>query len=106
MPRTDGAPIYRDWACPRCTATARVATGDQRTPMHNCAGMALLTLPLVHAGEHADVRVVEREDYVGAEDVRADAEGRPIMRAEVEHESGQVDVWVYAPTAHTGASVS
>lgn len=73
--------------------------------MHNCVGMALFTLPLIHAGERADVRVIEREDYVGSEDVRTDAEGRPIMRAEVERDSGQVDVWVYAPTAHAGASV-
>jgi hypothetical protein len=70
--------------------------------MHNCPGLALMSIPMIPAGSRADVRLVERDDYVAGEDVRTDAEGRPWMRAEVERESGQVDVWVYAPTAHTG----
>ena len=72
--------------------------------MHECRGMALMSIPMVADGERADVRLVERDDYVGSEDVRADAEGRVFMRAEVEHPSGQIDVWVYAPTAHVGVA--
>jgi hypothetical protein len=94
---------HRDWECPRCTATARTSASDPRAPMHDCTGLAMLSVPMVKAGEHADVRVIEREDYVGDEDVRHDAAGRPIMRTEVEHADGHVDVWVYAPTAHSGA---
>lgn len=71
--------------------------------MHDCPGLALMAIPMVRAGERADVRLVDREDYVGTEDVRTDAEGRPWMRSEVEHHDGHVDVYVYAPTAHAGS---
>lgn len=95
----------RLYECPRCTVTARIPAADPRTPMHNCAGLALMSVPLVPAGEHADVRLVEREDYVGSDDVQLDANGRPWMRAEVERPDGRTDVWVYAPTAHGGTRV-
>lgn len=94
----------RDWECSRCSAGTRTPPDDPRTPMHDCPGMALMSIPMVRAGEKAEMRVVEREDYVGSEDVRVNAEGTPIMRAEVEREDGRVDVWVYAPTAHSGAT--
>ncbi len=72
--------------------------------MHECTGMALMSVPMVLDGQRADVRLVERGDYVGREDIRLDAEGRAHMRAEVEHADGHVDVFVYAPTAHMGVS--
>lgn len=68
--------------------------------MHNCPGMRGFSIPMVPAGQRADVRLVERGDYLAGEDVPLDGEGRPWMRAEVERPSGQVDVWVYAPTAY------
>jgi hypothetical protein len=94
------------WDCPRCSAAARTPDSDPRAPMHDCRGLALMAIPMVRVGEHVDVRLVEREDYVGTEDVRTDAEGQPWMRSEVEHKDGHVDVWVYAPTAHAGAGAS
>jgi len=82
-----------------------VAPADRRVPMHNCPAAALMSLPMIREGETADVRLIEREDYVGADTglVRTDAEGRVFMRAEVERQDGRVDVWVYAPTAVVNA---
>jgi hypothetical protein len=71
--------------------------------MHNCTAAALMSLPMVREGEKSAVRLIERDDYLGADSapgkVRRDAEGRVFMRAEVEHDDGRVDVFVYAPTA-------
>jgi hypothetical protein len=93
----------RLWECSRCPASAATAADDPRAPMHDCPGLVGLSVPMTRAGEHVDIRTVEREDYVAGEDVRYDLEGTPIMRTEVEHDDGHVDVWVYAPTAHFGA---
>lgn len=59
--------------------------------------------PLVPAGTAADVRALEREDYVGQEDVVRDSDGRPVMAVVTERSDGQ-DVAVYAPTAHLEVS--
>jgi hypothetical protein len=52
---------------------------------------------MVLAGIKADVRTVEREDYIGGDLVQVH-EGRPIMAVVTEREDGQ-DVTVFAPTA-------
>lgn len=89
------------YVCPACQARQPVMPADTRIPMHACAGRAGMLLPMVPEGERSDVRLVERGDFLGSDagKVRTDAEGRPWMRAEVERPSGQVDMWVYAPTA-------
>lgn len=92
------------YACDRCTIRARVASADTRVPMHNCPGRALMSIPLIREGERADVRLVERDDYVNGDDVRKDAEGRVFMRCEVTRADGHTDVWVYCPTAYASAS--
>jgi hypothetical protein len=86
---------------PACATTMRVQPADTRTPMHNCPAAALMSLPMIREGERANVTLVEREDYEGADHgkIRLDAEGRPFMRSEVEHADGHTDVFVYAPTA-------
>jgi hypothetical protein len=43
---------------------------------------------------------VEREDYVGKEIVRVDANGRPIMAVKTIRNDGE-DCHVFAPTART-----
>jgi hypothetical protein len=55
---------------------------------------------MVPYGSSDRVTLIEREDYVGTEDVRTDAKGTPYMRAEVERRDGHRDAWVYAPTAN------
>lgn len=49
-------------------------------------------------GEHVDVRVHEREDYIGSEVVTVDGDGRPAMSVEVVRNDG-TDLAVYAPMA-------
>ncbi|MGW2213191.1 hypothetical protein [Streptomyces sp. NPDC001781] len=84
------------WGCPNCPATAVTTGADNR--FHPCAGLAGLLAPMVLDGVRAHVRAVVREDYVGAEDVRCDGDGRPVMAVVTEREDGQ-DCAVYAPTA-------
>lgn len=50
------------------------------------------------AGERVNVTVVEREDYIGDEQVTRDGNGRPIMAVNVERADGN-DVSVFAPMA-------
>lgn len=89
------------WRCPNCTAAA--VTHGEGTRFHPCPGLAGLLAPMVLDGVRARVRAVVREDYVGAEDVRYDGEGRPVTAVVTEREDGQ-DCAVYAPTAHVRRS--
>lgn len=76
---------------------------DDALPHHRCTGMAGLMVPLVRQGHRANLLAIEREDYVGREDVLLDSNGRPIMAVEVQHPDGSTDRSVYAPTAHLNA---
>lgn len=95
----DLIPAEQVWACERCPTRVRTRGHGVRTPLHPCSGASGFRLPMIAEGERGDVRTVEREDYVTGEDVQRDGDGRPIMRAEVEHADGHTDVWAYAPTA-------
>jgi hypothetical protein len=85
-----------NWYCPRCDAAAR--TVDAKIPWHNCPGLAGLSVALVQEGVSAKVEAVERQDYVGGEDVQLDGNGRPVMAVVTTRDHGN-DVAVYAPTA-------
>lgn len=84
------------WCCPNCVARAR--TVDTKVPWHDCPGLAGLHVALLAEGVRAEVVAVEREDYVGREDVRRDGNGRPVMAAVTTRDDGE-DRAVYAPTA-------
>lgn len=71
---------------------------DYKIPHHPCPGFAGLMVPLVPDGTRADVRAVERPDYVGGELVQLDGNGRPIMAVVTERDEG-MDCRVFAPTA-------
>jgi hypothetical protein len=53
---------------------------------------------MVLAGTRCKVTAVEREDYVGSEDVRYDGEGRAVMAVRTTRDDGE-DLAVFAPTA-------
>lgn len=93
------APVRR-WECPNCDFTDVTREVEPHSRFHACAGLNGFTAPMVPEGSKARVIANEREDYVGAEDVRTDAAGRPIMSITTEHEDGHTDCVVYAPTAH------
>lgn len=73
--------------------------------MHPCARLAGILAPFVevHGSElvkNAQRHVtVERDDYIGNELVRRDANGRPIMAIRTERTDGSNDTHVFAPTA-------
>ena len=88
------------WECRLCGGTDQTTEAQPHTRFHACPAMGGLTTPMVPAGQKCDVRVHEREDYVGGEDVQY-ANGRPITAIETVRDDGN-DVAVYAPTAHGG----
>lgn len=88
--------LARTWWCPNCDAAAR--TVDAKRPMHRCRGTAGLLVPLVPEGVRAKHERVERQDWIGAEQVRFDAEARPTMSVLTTTDDGQ-DCTVFAPTA-------
>jgi hypothetical protein len=53
---------------------------------------------MVPEGTRCKVEAIEREDYVGSEQVQTDANGRPVMSIVTTRDTGQ-DTVVFAPTA-------
>lgn len=86
------------WACPKCGLADVTHEARPHTRFHPCRGMKGLTIPFLPAGSRADIRAVEREDYIGTEKVQTDGEGRPVMSVVIERPDGQ-DAVVYAPAA-------
>jgi hypothetical protein len=89
----------RHWSCPNCAFTDVTREVQPHSRFHNCAGLAGLSAPMVPAGTRAKVEAVEREDYIGGQDVQYDGNGRPIMAVVTTRDDGN-DVAVYAPTAY------
>lgn len=93
----DLTPEHR-WSCPNCTATHVSREARPHTPFHTCPGLKGLSAPFVPAGTRCKVETREREDWVGAERVQADGEGRPVMSIVTTRDDGQ-DCAVLAPCA-------
>jgi hypothetical protein len=89
----------RRWYCPNCDLEQVTHEVQPHSRFHNCPGLAGLSAPMVPAGTRAKVEAVEREDYIGGEDVQYDGDGRPVMAVVTTRDDGN-DVAVYAPTAH------
>jgi len=85
------------WACPNCMAEDKTSEARPHTRFHQCPGLGGIIAPMLPKGTKAKVHAVEREDYIGNEQVRLQ-NGRPIMAVVTEREDGQ-DVAVFAPTA-------
>lgn len=85
------------WVCPNCTATA--VTVGRPNRFHNCPGLLGFLAPMVLEGVRCKVVAETREDYVGREDVRLDAAGRPVMAVRTVREDGE-DLAVFAPTVN------
>lgn len=87
----------RRWECPACDLQQVTRRADVHTEFHHCAGLAGLWSPMVPAGTRAEHRLVERQDYIGADLVQLH-QGRPVMSLTTVRDDGQ-DCTVYAPTA-------
>jgi hypothetical protein len=61
--------------------------------------MGGMLAPMLEAGTDATTFAVEREDYVGHEDVQLDENGRPVMAVVTAHGDGRESRLVFAPTA-------
>jgi hypothetical protein len=94
----------RRWECPNCELTDVTREVQPHTRFHACAGLKGFTAPMVPAGSKVRVTANEREDYLGSEDVRLDADGRPIMSITTEYPDGHTDLAVFAPTAHANGA--
>jgi hypothetical protein len=100
------APILdptRQWQCPSCGAEHQTREHRPHIPMHTCPALNGLSAPFVEAGTDAIHRVMDREDYVGAELVQTDNTGRPVMALRTERADGSNDCHVYAATAQASA---
>lgn len=84
------------WVCPNCPAQAVTVGAANR--FHNCLGLRGLLAPMVLEGVRCMVVAEERQDYIGSEDVRLDADGRPVMAVRTVRDDGE-DLAVFAPTA-------
>lgn len=93
-------PVTR-WECPNCDTRSATREVDPHSRFHACPGLAGITAPLVPEGTRCKVTAHERGDYIGAEDVRYDNTGRPVMTVETVRDNGN-DLIVFAPTAHMG----
>jgi hypothetical protein len=91
------APVRR-WECPNCDLQQVTRETLPHSRFHNCAGLAGLSAPMVPAGTRCKVEAVEREDYIGAELVQTDGNGRPVMAIVTTRDEGQ-DCTVLAPCA-------
>jgi len=92
--------LEKHWSCPNCKTQA--VTHDSATPFHACKGLSGLSVALVPAGAKVRVSLVERGDYIGAEQGIRMHKGRPIMATKIERPDGSYDSTVYAPMASVG----
>jgi len=88
----------RKWHCPNCHLTDETREVRPHVRFHTCAALRGLSAPLVPSGVAAKVERMDRPDYVGAEKVQLDDEGKPAFTIVTTRDDGQ-DVIVFAPTA-------
>lgn len=87
------------WECPNCDVTdvsPPLPPGSSR--FHVCAGLHMLTAPLVAAGTRCKVEAEERQDYQGREVTHEADDGRVYMAVRTTRDDGD-DVAVLAPCA-------
>lgn len=90
------------WYCPNCGLQDQTKEVRRHVRMHPCPKLAMIDAPMIPIGVKCKVLAVERQDYVGKDMVRLDANGRPIMSVVTIRDDGQ-DAIVFAPTA-TGSA--
>lgn len=61
--------------------------------------------PLVPEGVKAKVERMEREDYIGTDQVQFDGEGKPTMAVKTTRDDGE-DCTIFAPTANVGVEAT
>ena len=85
------------WECPSCNRQHVTQNAGSQVPLHQCPSHALAWVPFVPAGLKANLRVNEREDYIGTDTPTTDAEGRIIQSVTTERDDGE-DCHIFATT--------
>lgn len=89
--------VITRWECPNCDVTD-VTRGPVPNRFHTCAGLHMLTAPLVPAGTRVRVTAEERADYLGREVQAAGDDGKPYMAVRTTRDDGE-DLLVNAGVA-------
>jgi hypothetical protein len=94
--------VTEEWSCPNCdmTDTTR-GLPPNSARFHVCAGLHMLTAPLVRAGVRCKVEAEERADYLGREIQATGDDGRPYMAVRTTRADGD-DLAVNAALARAG----
>lgn len=77
------------WYCPNCDVTDRTKSlppGASR--FHTCAGLHMLTAPLIREGTVCKVEAEEREDYLNGEIQATGDDGKPYMAVRTTRSDG------------------
>lgn len=102
MVETVNVPLLRafdDWECPNCDITDHTpALPPGASRFHTCAGLHMLTAPLVRAGTQCKVVAEERADYLNGEIQNKGDDGKPYMAIRTTRGDGE-DVAVNAGLA-------
>lgn len=85
------------WCCPNCDVTD-VTRGLVPNRYHACAGLHMLTAPLVREGTAAKVEAVERQDYLNGDAQATGDNGRVYMAVATTRDDG-TDAFVNAGLA-------
>ena len=90
---------WQDWSCPNCDVTDRTRPlPPGSTRYHTCAGLHMLTAPLVRAEVKAKVEAAERDDYLNGDVQATGDDGKPYMGVRLTRDDGE-DLWVNAGLA-------
>lgn len=91
------APVRR-WHCPQCGHSDATREPKPHSRFHTCPRLGFMSAPMLPAGTKGKLEIVERQDYIGREDVQLSEDRRPIQSVVTTRDDGQ-DCTVYAPTA-------
>ena len=80
-------PVTR-WECPNCDVTD-TTRGLVQNRFHTCAGLHMLTAPLVPAGTRCKVEAEERADYLNGETQATGDDGKPYMAVRTTRDDGE-----------------
>ena len=80
--------VITRWFCPNCDVTD-VTRGPAPNRFHTCAGLHMLTAPLVPAGTSCKVVAEERADYLNGEVQATGDDGKPYMAVRTTRDDGE-----------------
>jgi hypothetical protein len=94
-----------NWYCPNCDVTDTTkALPPNASRYHTCAGLHMLTAPLIREGTVCKVEAEERADYLNGEVQATGDDGKPYMAVRTTRDDGD-DVAVNAGLAQLRGGV-